>query len=236
MFSYAGKNHCGFIPSYALDNKPVINLSDTNYKPRVKVWPKTRLYSLPTTITAGSIGSSDLSSNVIMEILDNYELEVLDVICAYVANNSRMIKVRVNGDKIGYIEEKNIRNPANIVDFVITNATIQHDSTVVYHSASKDSTSLTFTLNKGKNVRINGARNTSTGWTSITFNDEFGNEFTGYVETDFIKADEWSTLQIIGCVLIAVNVGLLFLILIYKKNHLGANGHKIKNENTIEEN
>ena len=236
MFSYAGQNHCGFIPSSDLDNKSVISLSETNYKPRVKVWPKTRLYSLPTTITAGNIGSSNLSSHVIMEISDNYELEVLDVICAYVANNSRMIKVRVNGDKIGYIEEKSIRNPVNVVEFVITNATIQKDATIVYHSASKDSSHLTFTLNKGKNVRINGNRNTSTGWTSITFNDEFGNEFTGYVETDFIKADEWSTLQIIGCVLIAVNVGLLILILIYKKNHLGRNGNKIITENVNEEN
>ena len=38
-------------------------------------------------------------------------------------------------------------------------------------------------------------------------------------------------MQIIGCVLIAINIGLLILILRFKKNHIGANGSKyIDNE------
>ena len=36
-------------------------------------------------------------------------------------------------------------------------------------------------LDKGKTVRINGKRDTKTGFTSITFNDEYGNEFSGYI-------------------------------------------------------
>ena len=229
MYSFAGKNYVGFIRASDLDSKDEILLENAGYKPRVKVWPNTRLYSLPTNIV-GNIGSTNLSSKVLMEIADNYEVKVLDVISAYVANGTKMIKVQINGSDIGYIEEKCISNPNEIIKFVITNATIQKDDTVVYHEANKDSTALTFTLSAGKNVRINGKRNTDTGWTSITFNDEYGNEFTGYIETDFVKADTWSTMQIIGCVLIAINVGLLILILMYKKNHLGSNGYKISNE------
>ena len=50
------------------------------------------------------------------------------------------------------------------------------------------------------------------------------------VWTDYVKADSWSTLQIVGCILIAINIGLLVLILIYRKNHLGNRGQKIEKE------
>jgi len=111
-----------------------------------------------------------------------------------------------------------------------TNATIKNDGTTVYLSPSVDSTVLSFKLDAGKNVRINGKRNTKTGFTSITFNDEYGNEYSGYIETDYIKSDSWSTLQIVGCVLIAINIGLLILILIYRNKHLGNRGQKIEKE------
>ena len=141
-----------------------------------------------------------------------------------------MIKVQVNKNQVGYIDAKCIRKPSDVKNFVITNATIQKDDTTIYLSDSLDSTTLSFKLDKGKTVRINGVRNTKTGLTSITFNDEYGNEFSGYIETDYIKSDSWSTLQIIGCVLIAINIGLLVLILIYRKNHLGNRGQKIEKE------
>ena len=241
LFTNDNNNYCGFIKSADLDEKPAISVSDAGYKPRVSVWPKTTLYSLPTTVLKGKIGNEDclLVSKKIMAIEDNSELQVLDVLCDYTANNTKMFKVKVNGNEVGYIEAKCIRNPANVVDFVITNATIKKNNTTVYLLPKSDATTLTFKLNAGKNVRINGNRNTKTGFTSITFNDEYGNEFTGYIATDYIKADAWSTLQIIGCILIAINIGLLVLILLYKKNHLGSRGQKIDDKTineTIEKN
>ena len=66
----------------------------------------------------------------------------------------------------------------------------------------------------------------------ITFNDEYGNEFTGYILTDSLGSDSWTTMQIIGCILIAINIGLLILILKFKKNSIGLNGSKyIDSEN-----
>ncbi len=227
-----GVNRCGFIENTKLDNKPEITPKEAGYKARVSIWPRTVLYSLPTTVISGKIGgeTSSLTAQRIMEIEDNSEIEVLSVLSNYVANNVQMIKVRVNQNQVGYIDAKCIRKPSEVVNFVITNATIQNDETVVYLSASLDATTLSFKLNKGKTVRINGNRDTKTGFTSITFNDEYGNEFSGYIETDYIKADSWSTLQIIGCILIAINIGLLVLILIYRKNHLGNRGQKIEKE------
>ena len=169
-------------------------------------------------------------SKRLMIIEDNSEIEVLSVLSNYVANNVQMIKVRVNKKQVGYIDAKCIRNPSDIKNFVITNATIKNDETTVYLTASLEATTLSFKLDKGKTVRINGKRDTKTGFTSITFNDEYGNEFSGYIETDYVKADSWSTLQIVGCILIAINIGLLVLILIYRKNHLGNRGQKIEKE------
>lgn len=228
----SGVNRCGFVKSNTLEEKAEITPKEAGYKERVSIWPRTVLYSLPTTIIAGKIGgdNSPHTPERLMIIEDNSEIEVLDVLSNYVANNIQMIKVKVNKNQVGYIDAKCIRQPSDVKNFVITNATIKNDDTTVYLNASLDSTTLSFKLDKGKTVRINGARNTKTGFTSITFNDEYGNEFSGYIETDYLKSDSWSTLQIIGCILIAINIGLLILILIYKKNHLGNRGQKIEKE------
>lgn len=233
MYTKNDENHFGFIKSSTLKEKTKVSVSEEGYKERVAVYPNAILYSLPTTVTKGQqVGA--IVPKKIMKIEDNSEIKVLDVICRYTANNIKMVKVCVNGTQVGFMDANFVHTPSEIVEFVITNATIKKDNTTVFLSPSSDATTLTFKLNAGKNVRINGKRDTKTGWTSITFNDEYGNEFSGYIQTDYISADSWSTLQIVGCVLIAINIGLLILILIYKKNHLGGRGQKIEDKNIIE--
>ena len=49
--------------------------------------------------------------------------------------------------------------------------------------------------------------------------------------TDSLSSDNWSTLQIIGCILIAINIGLLVLILKFKNDRIGKAGQKyVKNK------
>lgn len=240
LYTSNNKNHCGFIKSSDLIQKETLSPKEAGFKELggkciVTVWPNTALYSLPSTITGvlgrpNKDGTYSLVSKRITTIEDSSPIQVIDVLCNYYANNIQMLKVIVNDSQIGYIDANCVRNPANIRDFVITNATIKKDGTTVYLSPSLDSTVLSFKLDAGKNVRINGKRDTKTGFTSITFNDEYGNEYSGYIETDFIRSDSWSTLQIVGCILIAINIGLLILILIYKKKHLGSRGQKIEKE------
>lgn len=236
LFTSDNRNYTGFVKNSCLTLKTTLTPKEAGYKEIggkciVTVWPNTSLYTLPTTI-AGVIGKdgSTLLSQRITTIEDNSPVQVIDVLCNYYANNIKMIKVIVNDSQIGYIDANCVRNPSDVRDFVITNATIKNDGTTVYLSPSVDSTVLSFKLDAGKNVRINGKRNTKTGFTSITFNDEYGNEYSGYIETDYIKSDSWSTLQIVGCVLIAINIGLLILILIYRNKHLGNRGQKIEKE------
>lgn len=243
MYTNSNGNNFGYIKNDYLDLLPQISVREAGYKvikdengierAKASIWANSSLYSLPTTFCKGKIGKSNLVTETIMQIEENSLVEILDVLGGYTANNVKMLKVKINDNQVGYIEARCVRNPVDTVDFVITNAIIKNDGTKVYLSDSSDATTLPFTLNSGKTVRINGKRNTKTGFTSITFNDEYGNEFTGFIETDYIKADAWSTLQILGCILIAINIGLLILILIFKKNHLGSHGQKVSEDEVI---
>lgn len=236
LFTVNNKNYCGFIKTSDLEEKSAV--TENNYSKRVTIWPDTKLYALPSVVT-GIIGETEqgniysLSPNTAVSVSENDEIEVVDMICNYSSNGEKMVKICVNGKTYGYVEAKCIHNPADVKEFVITNATIKQDGTVVYKDKNTSGETFSFKLNSGKNVRINGKRDTKTGWTSITFNDEYGNEFSGYIQTDNIKADAWSTLQILGCILIAINIGLLILILVYKKKHLGSHGQKIETEDEI---
>ncbi len=189
--------------------------------------PNTNLYSFPTKVLT-QVTAENVQIGVISQIVENSRVEIIDPICRYTANNTTFVKVKVNDSAIGYIDYSNIITPSSYKDFIETNASIKQDNTLVYLSTEADSPVI-YKLNKNYRVRINGSRDTKTGYTSITFNDEYGNEFSGYIITDTLDTDNWSTLQIIGCVLIAINIGLLILILLFKKHKIGNNGTKYLN-------
>lgn len=228
MITTNDKNIKGFIKTEDLTRKEIVSVENYEYK-IFKVQPNTNLYSLPTTIEEYGI-TDTLNSRIIAKIDENSKVELVDAICRYKSNEKIMLKVKVNNKQVGYIEYDKILKPSDMMNFVITNATIKSDNTNIYLNSS-DSSPIIGTLNEGYRIRINGARNTDTGYTSITFNDEYGNEFTGYILTDAISSDSWTTMQIIGCVLIAINIGLLILILKFKKKNIGCDGSKyIENE------
>ncbi len=223
LITTANENKKGFVKSEDLTSKQIISVENYDYKV-FKVQPYTPLYSLPTTIVGDRITDS-LNSTIISKIEENSKVELVDAICKYKSNEKIMLKVIVNDTETGYIEFDRIIKPSESINFVITNASIKSDNTIIYLN-SNPSSPIIGTLDKGYRIRINGTRNTETGYTSITFNDEYGNEFTGYILTDSIGSDSWTTMQIIGCVLIAINVGLLILILRFKKKNIGNDGSK----------
>ena len=218
LYTHGGKNYLGYVKNSDLVQKDKVEIKDSKYTEIVTVWPNTTIYSLPTNIV-GTYITSDLNSQKIGEIVENSKVKIIDLLSSYTSNGIKFVKVLVNDKTIGYIDASRIYSPKDKVDFVITNATIEQDDTKVYLSADESSV-VTHILSKGKQVRIDGTRDTKSGFTKITFNDEYGNEFTGYVSSDYVKADSWSTLQIIGSILIAVNIGLLVLIFVYKNKHV----------------
>lgn len=217
------KNITGYIKSVDIASKPTISVDDYEYQV-VKAIPNTNLYLYPTKIL-DAVTADNVQIGVVSQIKENSKVEIIDPICRYTANGTKFVKVKINGSDVGYIDYSNIIAPSELVDFVETNASIKNDNTLVYLSTDKNSPVI-YRLDKDYRVRINGTRDTKSGYTSITFNDEYGNEFTGYIVTDTLGADSWSTLQIIGCVLIAINTGLLILILLFRKHKIGKNGTK----------
>lgn len=223
LYTANNTNYVGYVKLADMNAKAIINLD--NYEFSVaKAVPNSNLYSLPTKVVGDQI-TDNQDSSVIMQIKANSRIEVVDAICKYSANGSVFVKVKVNNMQIGYIDVADLILPSSYADFITTNAEILKDGTKVYQEANLDSVVIA-TLNQHKMVRVDGVRDTKTGFTKITFNDEYGVEFTGYIQTDYVKTNTWSSLQIIGCVLIAVNLGLLILILVFKKKHIGKTGQK----------
>ncbi len=229
FYSIDGVNYVGYVKyklideqTYSLEELEEVELSESEVVRTVK--PNTALYNFPTNVIGTTITSS-ITSEIILEIPNNSRIDIISAICYYTANGTRYVKVMVNNDpeQIGYIDYNQINFPSKNAYFVITNATIKEDGTNVYLEPDSSSV-VTYILQAGKQVRINGERNTTTGYTYITFNDEWGNEFSGYIKTDYLVTDSWTVLQIIGCVLIAINIGLLILIIYYRRTRIGLNG------------
>lgn len=235
MFTTDERNYLGYIKTE--DVSYLSNDIDSNFKkyPYFKVVAETQVYSLPTFFTDYKIdidtnaSTSTFDSKKIGVILDNTIVTLVNDIpinsVKYTANGRTFVKVKTSEIE-GYIDADRIIFPTSSTSFIITNASIKTDNTKVY----REDGSVITTLNKDYRVRINGTRNTKTGYTSISFNDEYGNEFTGYILTDSVKANSWTTLQILGSILIAINIGLLVLILIFKKRKIGTNGELYKKE------
>lgn len=199
----------GYIPAEYLKDKPSLTFTETNLAKTVKVFPGTCIYSLPSK-----------ASDIKLETDGNFAVEIEDLMCGYKTANIEWVRVSINNFQ-GYIDRSRIDFTPDRVDFIVTNATISRDGTYVYSSASANSAFIISTpLSKGKSVYIDGVRDTKTGFTKIRFNDDYGNEFEGYVRTENIKSNTWSQLQIIGSILIAINFGILILIIVFKKKKL----------------
>jgi len=209
-------NNYGYISANFLSDKTDVTFEELGLASTVKVYPDTCVYALPSK-----------ASDIKLETNGKYAVEIIDLMKSYTTDTIEWVRVRI-GSTTGYIDRNRINFAANKVNFITTNATITRDGTYVY-SEARASSSLIYNkaLMKGKNVYIDGSRDTKTGFTKIKFNDDYGNEFEGYIKTENIKSDSWSQLQIIGSILIAINFGILILILVFKKKKLSKPEHHI---------
>ena len=224
LYTANNKNYTGYVKLEDIRDKQPIDISEYRFKPTVTVFAGTKLYSLPTKVISSAAITTGTYPSVIKEIPANLKVQIVDTICEYTANNTTMVKVKVNND-VGYIDCAAVISPQERVDFLTTNAIVKCDGTKVYSSASTDS-AVDDVLNKNKTIQIVGKRNAENGFTYVMYNDEYGNVLDGYIKTDNIETVSWTALQIVGCVLIAINVGLLILILVFKKRKIGSTGQE----------
>lgn len=228
LFTSNNKNYLGYINVDNFTVKDEVSLDTLNSKV-CKVVAKTALYSLPTKVLGDNITTS-LKSSIIATISDNSRVEILDLLCDYKSNNSIFIKVKVNNEKVGYIETNQIQKRLDVTHYIVCNASIKLDGAKLYESESTDS-EVIIELNKGTRIKITGAKNKKTGMTGVTFQDEYGNTFAGFIQSDYISSDGWSTMQIIGAILIAVNIAILILVVLYlKRRKEQANKKYAKND------
>jgi len=164
--------------------------------------------------------TEDSVNTVIKTLTDVTKLELRRDISAYsysVSGSTRSFYEVLIDDQIGYVEANDIDSVPETTR-VQTNATVLRDS-VIYQN--KDGTVELYNAQEGKRVRIIEHRVGREKYTKITFNDDDGITCTGYILSENIKADAWSTLQIIGFVLVVFSVVLLVVILIVRNrvNH-----------------
>jgi len=204
MYTEGSTNYYGYVDSINLVEKEQTSFNK-NY---VTALGYTKLYSKPSVFT-------DEQNIEIKSIQSSSRLEVISSICDYNSNNISFLLVKVNGEDVGFIDKSRVLTAVNINDKVIPNATVMRDNSEIFTSTNSDKEIILY-LNKGDRVKVVGKRDTKTNYTLVTFNDNEGNEYTGYIYTHNLEPDSWSMLQIIGMFLVAINVILLVIIICIK--------------------
>lgn len=211
MANVNGTNYYGFLPISAT-SEIITNETDIPYAFAKK---NINVYKYPSA-TEDEINSIIYTTDEIerMEIVKDISGYFYTVGTAEALRTFYCVKIN---DEIGYIESSDIdRFPE--VTLIQTNAEIIR-GTAVYAEVTDEIP--TWNLIAGKRVRIIENRFGTEKWTKISFNDDDGVTCTGYVLADNIQADSWSTLQIIGFILVLVTLVLLVIILIVRNriNH-----------------
>lgn len=204
MYSLGSTNYYGYVAS--IDTTILFETEFENTYTTVLAF--TKLYTMPSVI------EDDLNTQIRV-IPNSSRLEVLSPICDYSSLNTKYLLVRVNGTDVGFIDRSRIIESSSLEDRIIPNATVLRNNSEIFTSTSEDRETILM-LNKGARVKVIGKRDTITNFTLVTFNDEEGNVYTGYIYTYNLEADTWTMLQIIGMLLVTINVILLIVIICIK--------------------
>lgn len=206
-----GDNYYGYLPISAVTK---LNYSES-LVPYAYTKKNVNIYKYPS-------NTLDDKNTVLTTLSEITKVELINDISEFkytVGTNGAtrtFYEVRYN-DIVGYIVSTDIDKFPEIT-LVQTNATITRN-VQVYEQISDELP--TWSLSVGARVRILENRYGNEKYTKIAFNDDDGVTCTGYVLSDSVQADSWSTLQIIGFVLVLFSIVLLVIILIVRNrvNH-----------------
>ena len=212
LYSKDNVNYYGYIASIDTNQK-----TETSYeKNYVTVIAYTKLYTYPSKITDEINVAKPNQNNVNDPYITKYSrIEVLDSLCDYTSLGTKYLKVKVNGVDIGFIDRESVIVSSDNSGRIIPNATVTHNNSEIFTSTDTNRQTIDL-LDKGKRVKVIGKRDTKTNFTLITYNDNEGNECTGYIYTYNLETDSWTMLQTIGILLVIINVILLIIIICLK--------------------
>lgn len=199
------QNIFGFIDSTLLE--ALSNTSfDYNY---AYVIDGTNLYNLPSNVTSeedGNLVQAKISMNDKVRIISTMQDASL--------GGRQYLLVEACG-KIGFILRDRVSGKALNYNLVLTNAYLK-DNVNVYKSADVES-EIIDKLSAGDRVRVISTRRIDSQFLEVKYNDIDGNEVRGFIQSSAIQTDSWSMLQIVGMVLVLVNLVFLVVILAVRK-------------------
>ena len=207
---FVGTNIYGYVIT---DNNCLTEDTQIKEYDTVKVYQNTALYKTPSIITNNT---SDYNQ-IIYNISSNLPVNIISYISGYKnnygQNQTTYALVQVNG-KFGFIDVKNILSSDKRVILIMPNATTINES-VVYEYANTSSNILHI-LPTGSRVKIVETRNRD-GYVKVAYNDSSSNYYEGYIKAEHLSTDHYSSIQIIGLVLVIVNAFFLVILIVTKK-------------------
>ena len=207
---WVGTNIFGYVIT---DNDCLTNLAQPSETEFVKVFENTKLYSLPSVV----INAENEQNSVVKNISAKMPVKVLSYVNQYshsfAETTTNYALVEVNGD-IGFIDIKAIVSSDKRVILAIPNAELISEANV--YELANTSSNILHKLSKATRVKIIEGRN-SNGFLKIAYNDQDGNYFEGYIKAYNVNADSFTTTQIIGTVLVILNIVFLIVLFITKR-------------------
>lgn len=201
-----GTNYYGYLPISVVTKLDV----SESIMPYAFTRKNIKMYKYPTS-------SQDQINTVLHTFEEITKVELVRDISTFkytVGSNNALrsfYEVQIN-NQVGYILSTDIDSFPEI-ELVQTNAVVLR-TTSVYKNLRDELP--TWNLSEGTRVRILENRFGTEKYAKISFNDDDGVTCTGYILADNIQADSWSTLQIIGFVLVLLSIVLLVIILIIR--------------------
>ena len=208
----SGVNHYGFLEIDRISELETPAVSERSY---VYVRGGSKIFKFPSrTIT----DDPDDLNEVLLTTTDLSRFEVTRDISAFYYHsgngNNFFFEIELADGTVGYVQDINVdKNQGG--SLVQTNAVVLRTS-VIYTNPQIDASNTIFTLHEATRVRILENRRGNEKYTKISFNDDSGNYYTGYILSENIKADSWSSMQLIGLTLVVFSIILLGVILIVK--------------------
>ena len=207
---YVGTNMFGYIIT---TNNCLTTIEQPNTASTVKVFAHTKLFKLPSVV----VNERNEQNDIIKNISANVPVKVINYVAeygnTYNQTTTNYALVEVGGD-VGFIDTKAIVSTDKRVILAIPNAQLISSANI--YEFANTSSNILHRLDETTKIKIIGSRD-SNGFLKIAYNDDDGNYYEGYVKAYNVNADSYTTLQIIGTVLVLLNVAFLIILLITKR-------------------
>ena len=207
LYTNNGNNYYGYIEKNKLEL-----LVSTYNQTSVTVYSQTPIYKLP------SKAINDANNSILTTPIDSTRFNVIPSNCnnTYTGDNTKFIMIEIDENEVGFVDITRTTTYVGETKVMVTNnATIKKD--VKVYSANSTDSPIIDTILKGNRVKVVGKTDKQTKLIKIVYNNQNGEEITGYIHAESVSTDGWSVLQIVGLVLIFFNILFLGILLYIRK-------------------